>query len=805
MNERLGLDVSALLEASGLLNLSLDPSETLALIARGAADVAGAASSNIELLGPSGHLETGAAWGLPPGAADRLTDHLARLSRRVIEAGKALLLPVAGQEAGGWPPTALAEAGCLSSLALPLSAKERVGGVLWLHFARPCTFADEEVGLLSLFANQAAMAIANSRLHSDLRLSKASVEGSKRSLEELHRVSVAIQESLSAQERLDFILQGAREVLALDRIAIFLADAALNALECAAAVGLPDPPPPLRVPLAPPAGALSLAFADQQEFVLLGDEALPPSLTLPAPYAGIELLRTRSFVVLPLVVRGQAIGVLAADNKTSRRPLTPEVVGLLRIFAAQAGIAIENARLFEDSQRRAREATALAEVARALSASLDMDRVLEIIVQEVQRVMAAPCVGIMTLDEGGQELAYVKGAGLSSERIRGVRLKVGEGIAGRAVEQGAPVQSSNLLQDPRDVYPDITVAEGFRSQLCTPLLAHGRALGVLVLFRQDEHEFAPAEVQLLANFADQAALALQNARLYAEVRGYSQELERKVEERTRELQALNRELAAASRHKSEFLAQMSHELRTPLNSIIGFSEMLGAQGSGELNAKQARYVENVRKGGQHLLNLINDVLDLSKVEAGRIELRPKLLALPEVLEDAMDIMRTEAVKKCLALELCLPEGVGPIVADPLRLKQILHNLLSNAVKSTPEGGRIVVSARRLPSEGAGRQGGRRGDSRHGPSGDVVEVAVADTGIGIAPEDQARLFEDYVQLASSHGQGHEGTGLGLAVAKRLIELHGGRIWVESEGKGCGSTFTFALPAPGPPPPSAGAGG
>jgi len=238
-----------------------------------------------------------------------------------------------------------------------------------------------------------------------------------------------------------------------------------------------------------------------------------------------------------------------------------------------------------------------------------------------------------------------------------------------------------------------------------------------------------------------------------------------------ELGRLYRELEAASRHKSEFLASMSHELRTPLNAIIGFSEILHERMFGELNAKQAEYIEDIMTSGRHLLSLINDILDLSKVEAGRMDLDLSRFDLPVTLENALTLVRERAIRQQVELRLSLDERLRAVVADERKVRQVLLNLLSNAVKFTPPGGRVAVSA--VPVNGG------------------VEISVSDTGVGIAPEDQAAIFEEFRQVGSDYARKEEGTGLGLALTKRFVELHGGTIWVKSQ-VGEGSTLTFTLP-------------
>jgi signal transduction histidine kinase len=252
-------------------------------------------------------------------------------------------------------------------------------------------------------------------------------------------------------------------------------------------------------------------------------------------------------------------------------------------------------------------------------------------------------------------------------------------------------------------------------------------------------------------------------------------LEEKVQARTRDLASAMEQLERANRHKSEFLASMSHELRTPLNAIIGFSDALSEKFFGELNTRQVRYVDHIQASGRHLLALINDILDLSKVEAGRMELELGPMALADVLENGVTMVRERAVRHGISLVLSVDPAVGSIQADERKVKQIVYNLLANAVKFTPDGGRVEVTARQVDG--------------------WAEVVVSDTGIGIAPEDQERIFGEFEQVARRSAQAPEGTGLGLALSRRFVELHGGRLWVESQLQ-VGSRFSFTLPSAQP---------
>ena len=255
---------------------------------------------------------------------------------------------------------------------------------------------------------------------------------------------------------------------------------------------------------------------------------------------------------------------------------------------------------------------------------------------------------------------------------------------------------------------------------------------------------------------------------------------------------------AANRAKSQFLASMSHELRTPLNAIIGFSEILGDRTFGDLNPRQTKYANNILSSGRHLLQLINDILDLSKVEAGKLELIRTSFGVTQALQNVEAILKTLANKKNIALDFHLVANLPPLLADEAKFKQIMYNLLSNAIKFTPDGGRVTVTAAlRSHVSGDGLPG-----LKFPPAGECLEVAVADTGIGVHPRDHRRIFAEFEQVDSSYGRHQQGTGLGLALTKRLIELHGGQIRIESEGiEGKGSRFTFQLPLSKPAPAEA----
>jgi len=404
------------------------------------------------------------------------------------------------------------------------------------------------------------------------------------------------------------------------------------------------------------------------------------------------------------------------------------------------------------------ELRALGEVGRAVSSTLDLETVLTTIVSRANQLSATDAGAIFEYDET-TELFHLRATqNLPDnvvEALRATPLRTGEGAVGRLATTREPIQIPDITQAGayRSRVRETLLRTGYRALLAVPLLRENHLIGGLVVNRTAPGEFSPETVELLKTFATQSALALQNARLF-----------REIEEKSRQLEVANR-------HKSEFLANMSHELRTPLNAIIGFSEVLIERMFGELTEKQDEYLKDIFASGRHLLSLINDILDLSKIEAGKMDLELTRFDLPAAIDNALTLVKGRAATHGITVTRDVDRRLGEFVADERKLKQVLVNLLSNAVKFTPEGGRVEVRA--------------------APANGEVEVSVSDTGIGIADADQELIFEEFRQVGSDYARKHEGTGLGLALTKRLVELHGGRIWVKSE-LGKGSTFTVALP-------------
>jgi signal transduction histidine kinase len=474
----------------------------------------------------------------------------------------------------------------------------------------------------------------------------------------------------------------------------------------------------------------------------------------------------RSGLFVPMLREGAPVGVIMV-SRAKPGPFSDNEIELLKTFADQAVIAVENVRLFKELEARTGELTqsveqltALGEVSRAVSSTLDVETVLNTIVSRASQLAGGAGCSIYEYDEGAEqfELRATHNYDVEFvEALRAVPLRKGEGLMGRAAEMREPVQVADITQPGayRSSVRDTLIRFGYRALLSVPLLREDQIIGSLSFNRKAPGEFPPEVVDVLRTFATQSALAIQNARLFREIADKSAQLE------------------AASRHKSEFLANMSHELRTPLNAIIGFSEILAERMFGDINEKQTEYLQDILESGRHLLSLINDILDLSKIEAGRMELELTEFDLPQAIDNALILVRERASRRGIRLGSTIDPRLGMIGGDERKVKQVLLNLLSNALKFTPEGGRIDVGA--------------------SPHDQVAEVSVTDTGVGIAPDDQEAVFEEFRQVGTADKKA-EGTGLGLALSRKFIELHGGRIWVKS-AVGVGSTFTFTLPLRG----------
>jgi signal transduction histidine kinase len=550
-----------------------------------------------------------------------------------------------------------------------------------------------------------------------------------------------------------------------------------------------------------------------------GIDAILLDLTLPdgEGLEGFRRVYAQAPAVPIIVLTGlpdEALAITAVREGAQDYLVKGQVDGSLLVRALL--YAIERKRAEVELEARARELArkterleALATLSRTVSASLDPPQVLNFVVDATVRLLNVNLARLWLWDEAAELLCLAASTGeadlVPSEC--GV-FRSGEGLVGLAFAQQEALTTEGATTDPHSMHKDWAQERGTQAQTAVPLLIGGRALGVLTVARRDPKPFEDDELTLLRSFASQTAIAIENARLYEAQLLAARELEAKVEARTRELQSANSRLQEAlhrakeaSRTKSRFLATMSHELRTPLNAIIGFSELLEDQRLGALNPKQRRYVNHVLASGRHLLTLINDILDLAKIEAGRLTLDPAPLSLPDVLTAALESLRPQADAKGVGLRLTLETCPKTLVVDAVRFNQILYNLLSNAVKFTPGGGSVSVSARIVHSSPFTVHREPLPVSEPStvirePDRDFVEISVQDTGIGIKAEDLPKLFQEFTQLDASLARRHQGTGLGLALTKRIVELHGGTIQAQSAGEGQGSTFIVTLPLQGP---------
>jgi GAF domain-containing protein/HPt (histidine-containing phosphotransfer) domain-containing protein/ActR/RegA family two-component response regulator len=633
-------------------------------------------------------------------------------------------------------------------------------------------FTEKQISLLENFAAQAVIAMENARLLTETR----------EALEQQTATAEVLQVINSSPGDLrpvfDVILEKARLACGAPHGDLWTREG--DVLQLAATHGEPgfaqwlwqhptvplwEGSPPKRVVLG-------------EEYVQFDDAREDDSFRLvPEFLEQVERAGLRSTLLVPLRKEDVVLGVIVV-YRCEVRPFTQKQIALLQNFAAQAVIAMENARLFGELRSRTAELARsveelqlLSEIGQAVSSALDVRSVLSTILTRSVGMTGADAGAVFRYRLADRTYSLVEAfeweeAALGS--LGDLRISEDQTAMGEAASQRAPVQLADLAERSSAPLRDISLAAGYRAALIVPLVGQERVLGALVLQRRAAGEFPPEAVRLMQTLASQSVLAIENARLIAQLR-----------ERTDAAEMARAEAEAANEAKSTFLATMSHEIRTPMNGVLGMMEVLERQGLGD---DQLPLVATMRDSAQALLRIIDDVLDFSKIEAGRLELEETAFSLSGLAAGAIDTLRPQAAAKGLVVGAEIEPGSDDaLVGDPTRIRQILFNLLSNAVKFT-ERGEVVVRVGTTPLGG--------GQAR-------VTLAVADTGIGLDAEQQARLFQPFSQADSSTTRRYGGTGLGLSIVRRLAQLMGGGVAVDS-APGEGSTFTVTVVVTAAPP-------
>ncbi len=685
-------------------------------------------------------------------------------STRAILAGVPVLIPDVEQDPEYQLVRVAATTGFRSLLSVPMVREGRPIGTITVARAEPGTFDDGQVELLKTFADQAVIAIENARLLSELETRNLDLmESLERQTATAEILRVISEAHGDAQPVFEAIAENALRLLRGFSVVVVRVDG--DRLELVASRG--------GAPGGEAAVREALARMPRERGMYVWDAVLDRELQ---QIADVEvepihpLIRTsarargwRANLAVPMLQEGEPIGVIAVSREAPGR-FSPQQVELLKTFADQAAIAVKNAGLLTDLQARTAELThsveqltALGEVGQAVSSSLDLETVLTTIVSRAVALTGVDEGVVFEYDEVAEDFTFraaSKTEGAVAQARRVAHIRKGEGVLGRTAVTGEPAQVADITR--QGAYEsrlrEALLDSGVRALLAVPMLREGRLLGGIVLSRNRPGEFPPATVALLRTFATQSALAIQNARLY------------------RELAEQGRQLEVASRHKSEFLASMSHELRTPLNAILGFNEMILGEIYGEVPSELREPLTEMQNSGRHLLRLINNVLDLSKIEAGRMELALADYMVPDVVEQVRASLQPLAADKGLEFVARVPAGLPLAHGDAGRITQCLTNLAGNALKFTREG-RVELAAEL--------------------QGETLVYRVSDTGIGIAPDRIETLFTEFRQADPTIASEFGGSGLGLSITRKFAEMHGGRVWVESE-PGRGSTFFLALP-------------
>jgi GAF domain-containing protein len=642
--------------------------------------------------------------------------------------------------------------GYRTDLGVPLLREGTTIGIFSLTRDEVNPFTEKQIELATTFADQAVIAIENARLLNELR------ESLQQQTATADVLKVISRSTFDLQVVLDTLAESATRLCEAERTAIFLRDG--NVYRIAARYGFS---PELEEYIKQHPLPLSRETLTGRVAITGGVVHIPDALADPE-YTYLEGQRLggyRAMLGVPLLREGACVGVMAM-NRTTPTPFTTKQIELATTFADQAVIAIENVRLFEAEQQRSQELneslqqqTSTADVLKIISRStFDLRAVLQTLVESAARFCAADTAHIIREKNGGFYTAEAYGYSPEfMDYIKNILIKAERGTAsGRALAEGRVVHIADVKTDSEYTLVEAQRLGDYRTVLCVPMLREGAPIGVLSLTRSEVRPFTDKQIELVTTFADQAAIAIENVRLFDEIRDKSRQLEE------------------ASQHKSQFLANMSHELRTPLNAILGYTELMADGAYGEPSEKMLGILKRLEANGKHLLGLINDVLDLSKIEAGQLVLELSDYCIQDIAQTVRSTLEPLAADKKLGFKVEVAPQLPPGRGDGRRLTQVLINLVGNAIKFT-DVGEVAIKA-----------------EAHNGS---FHVSVRDTGPGISSADQARLFQEFQQADNAITKKKGGTGLGLAISKRIIEMHGGKIWVESR-PGQGSTFAFTLP-------------